>query len=86
MKPYPFYTTASEEQLNLNYNLSKARKVEKKCIWPFKGKISVYWERSGHYKNNNAFIRACCILHNILSEHNIAINETCQPTRTTKSD
>jgi len=75
----PFSTTASEEQRNFNYNLSKARRVVENAFGHLKARFRFIGKGlDSHYKNNNAVILACCILHNILNEHNSAINETWQ--------
>jgi len=79
IKPYPFSITASEEQLNFNYNLSKAWRVVENAIGHLKARFRLIGKGlDSHYQNNNAVILACCILHNILNEHNSAINETWQ--------
>jgi len=77
IKPYPFSTTASEEQLNFNYNLFKARRLVENAFGHLKARFRFLGKGlHSHYKNNNGVILACCILHNILNEHNSAINET----------
>ncbi|XP_070068180.1 putative nuclease HARBI1 [Drosophila takahashii] len=81
MKPYPFSTTASAEQRNFNYNLSKARRVVENAFGHLKARFRFIGKGlDSHYKNNNGVILACCILHNILNEHNSTINENWQPT------
>ncbi|XP_070069201.1 putative nuclease HARBI1 [Drosophila takahashii] len=83
MKPYPFSTTASAEQRCFNYNLSKARRVVENAFGHLKARFRFIGKGlDSQYKKNNAVILACCILHNILNEHNSAINENWNLTST----
>jgi len=46
-------------------------------VYPFTLRVTGIINYSTSNGYNNAVILACCILQNILNEHNSAINETC---------
>ncbi|XP_055902732.1 uncharacterized protein LOC129938923 [Eupeodes corollae] len=75
MKPFPFTTTASEEEKNFNYALSKCRRVVENCF----GHLKARFRRIGkgldnRIDNSILIIKACCVLHNFLNVNNDEIN------------
>lgn len=76
MKPYPYSTDLTLAEKNFNYYLSKSRRVVENAF----GHLKARFRRIGkgidnHIKNANLIIRACCILHNFLNEHNDEVNK-----------
>lgn len=77
MKPYPFHYEKDERTRNFNYYLSKARRVVENAF----GHLKIRFRRIGKgidndVDNANAIIKACCVLHNFLNEHNDNINNS----------
>ncbi|XP_037933432.1 uncharacterized protein LOC119668107 isoform X2 [Teleopsis dalmanni] len=70
MKPYPF-VKESADRAAYNDKLSESIKVAKNAIGHLKGRF----RRIGNVVDNNmqnvnTVIKACCVLHNFLNEHN----------------
>lgn len=77
MKPYTFCSTLTSEQIHFNKKLSTARRVVENAF----GHLKARFRKIGkglelHIENINIVIKAACVLHNFLNDHNDKINRT----------
>ena len=76
MKPYAFSTTASTQQKNFNYALSKCRRVVESAFGHLKGRFRRIGKGIDNWMVNvNTIIKCACVLHNYLNARNSKINQ-----------